>query len=156
MAYYKRKSPRIPNYDYSTSNCYFLTVCTHNRRCIFGNPGNLNVYGLIAEEELLQLKNRYEAIHVDKYVVMPNHIHMIVTVEDTKYNPDIQQVIAQYKSGVSRKIHQISADMKIWQRSFHDHIIRNQNSYEQIWNYIEGNPLCWEKDCFYVDQSMMQ
>ena len=155
MTYYVRKSTRIPNYDYSSCNYYFLTICTHNRRCIFGGPVSLNVYGVIAEEQLKRMDTHYDGVHVDKYVVMPNHVHMILKIDDTGYNSNVNQIMAQYKSGVSRRIRQISKEMQVWQRSFHDHIIRNQKSYEHIWNYIDGNPQCWEKDCFFVDQSVL-
>ena len=155
MTYYNRKSIRIPNYDYSTCNYYFLTICTHNRRCIFGNPGKLNQFGRIAESHILQLEKHYQGLLVEKYVVMPNHIHMIIQLEDHSQVPDIRQVMAQYKSGVSREIRKNDQSINVWQRSFHDHIIRNQKSFENIWLYIEGNPQCWEKDCFYVDQSVL-
>ena len=62
-----------------------------------------------------------------------------------------EQVIGQYKSGVSREIRKIDPEFVLWQRSFHDHIIRNQKQYEKIWMYIENNPLRWEKDCFYIE-----
>ena len=84
---------------------------------------------------------------------MPNHIHMIVVME--KGNTlTLEQIIGLYKSGVSREIRKNDVDFEIWQRSFHDHIIRNQASYEKIWLYIEGNPQCWNKDCFYIDQEL--
>ena len=89
---------------------------------------------------------------IDKYVVMPNHIHMIIILEEQ--NHDLNQIIAQYKSGVSRRIRQIKSNMEIWQRSYHDHVIRDQKSYEMIWLYIEANPLNWNKDCFYMDPNI--
>ena len=156
MTFYTRKATRIPNYDYSSCNYYFLTICTHNRRCIFGEPAALNVFGKIAEEQMQRIAAHYDGVYVDKYVVMPNHVHLILKIEDTDHNFNVSQIIAQYKSGVSRQIRQIDSEMQIWQRSFHDHIIRNQKSYESIWNYIDGNPQCWEKDCFYVDQSVLR
>ena len=155
MTYYHRKPTRIPGYDYSACNYYFLTLCTYNRRCIFGSPDNLNVFGQCAENQILQLGSHYNGLSVLKYVVMPNHIHLIIQLDNHPESPDIRQVMAQYKSGVSREIRKINPDWNVWQRSFHDHIIRNQKSFENIWNYIEGNPQCWEKDCFYVDQSVL-
>ena len=149
MTYYSRKSARIPNYNYASYNYYFVTICTHNRRCIFGNPGSLNIMGKIAKEQILHIPDHYKNILVDHYVVMPNHIHMIIKLESDQYN--LNQIIAQYKSGVTRIIRESFSDISVWQRSYHDHIIRNQREYEKIWNYIEGNPLKWNEDCFFVD-----
>ena len=78
MSYYARKTTRIPNYDYSTSNYYFITICTHNRRCIFGQPDALNDWGVIAREHILQIPEHYDGVQVDEFVVMPNHVHMIL------------------------------------------------------------------------------
>ena len=149
MEFTKRKSPRIPNYDYSTANFYFLTVCTHEKRCIFGKPGNLNWMGKIAEENLLKIPVVFPNIRVDHYVVMPNHVHMILDVQNSG-ETDISVVMGQYKMSVTRKIRERIPDFPVWQRSFHDHVIRNQARYEQVWRYIEGNPMRWEDDCFYM------
>jgi len=75
---------------------------------------------------------------------------MILVLDSlNRNNPNVSQIIAQYKSGVSREIRKMDSSVEVWQRSFHDHIIRNQKSYEKIWQYIETNPLKWEEDCFY-------
>ena len=152
MTFYSRKSARIPNYDYSNCNYYFVTICTGNRRCIFGSANALSVFGKIAEEEIIQLCFHYEGVKIDKYVVMPNHIHMIVVLENSNHN--LNQIIAQYKSGVTRKIRKYDRNLSVWQRSYHDHVIRNQTAYEKIWLYIEGNPMNWEKDCFFLDSNI--
>ncbi len=60
-------------------------------------------------------------------------------------------VIGQYKSGVTRKIRKLIPEMEVWQRSFHDHVIRTRGAYEKIWEYIAHNPQGWEKDCFFVE-----
>ena len=151
MTYYSRKSPRIPEYDYSTCNYYFVTICTHNRHCIFGLPNNLNDSGKIAEKHILEISKHYHGVRIERYVVMPNHIHIIVVLENNNHN--LNQIIAQYKSGVSREIRRKNNVITVWQRSYHDHVIRDQRSYENIWNYIEGNPLNWKQDCFYVDSA---
>ena len=149
MTFYSRKSARIPNYDYHSRNYYFVTICTANRRCIFGKANALNSFGRIAEKEILRIPSHYDGVKIDTYVVMPNHIHMIVVLENENY--DLNQIIAQYKSGVTRNIRSMETDMAVWQRSYHDHVIRNQESYEKIWLYIESNPFNWDKDCFYLD-----
>ena len=151
MTYYARKATRIPHYDYSSSNYYFVTICTHNRKCLFGTPDHLNRLGHIVTEQILQISSHYQNVRVDKYVVMPNHVHMILVLQEMKQGPSVSQIIGQLKSGVTRDIHRILPELKVWQRSFHDHIIRNQAGYEKIWLYIEGNPINWSKDCFYVE-----
>ena len=153
MTYYERKSPRIPYYDYSTCNYYFITICTHNRRCIFGKPESLNSWATIVQDHVLRIEEHYNGVRVDKYVVMPNHVHLILVLESGK-NPNCSQIIAQFKAGVSRQIHSMAPDVKLWQRSYHDHVIRNQKEYEKIWLYIEANPKQWEKDCFYIDPNI--
>ena len=153
MSYYTRKSPRIPNYDYSTQNYYFITICSHNRRCIFGSVNQLSRIGRIAEEHIKQLSSHYEDVSVEKYVVMPNHIHMILVL-DCNGRYDAQQIIGQYKSGVSREVRKFLPDLEVWQRSFHDHVIRSQSAFEKIWLYIEANPQLWKDDCFYIDPNL--
>ena len=150
MAFYQRKPTRIPNYDYSSNNYYFITICTHNKKCIFGQPSQRNDFGEIAYHHISRLGSYYESVYVEKFVVMPNHVHMILVLDcQNRNNPNVSQIIAQYKSGVSREIRKMDSSVEVWQRSFHDHIIRNQKSYEKIWQYIETNPLKWEDDCFY-------
>ena len=146
----KRKSPRIPDYDYSTVNYYFITICTHEKQCIFGDPGELNWMGKCAEESLLKISDYHSNIRLDKYVVMPNHIHAIFDVQDKGFKTDLTVIIGQYKMTVTKRIRAEKPGFQVWQRSFHDHVIRNQKSYEQIWQYIENNPLKWDEDCFYM------
>ena len=153
MEFYSRKSPRLPNFDYSSHNHYFVTLCAHNKACIFGDISHLNVLGNIAKLDLRELSFHYKHIHVDNFIVMPNHVHAIIIIdharEETK-QPSLATVIGLYKSGVSRKIRQIRPELTVWQRSFHDHIIRNQQEYEKIWQYIQFNYTKWKEDCFYV------
>ena len=153
MKFPKRKSPRLPKYDYASDNYYFVTICTHNKKCIFGKPQELSRYGKIVEQHILALSDHFNGVHIDQYVVMPNHIHLILVLENEQ-NPNCSQIIALFKSGVSRQIHSMVQEVKLWQRSYHDHVIRNQYEYEKIWLYIEANPMQWEKDCFYIDSTI--
>ena len=143
----KRKSPRIAEYDYSRPNYYFITICTDHKDCIFGMPGRLNASGIIAEKCLLKIQKFNPAVAIDKYVIMPNHVHAILAVNEN--SPSITTVIGQYKSAVTKRIREIYPRKNVWQRSFHDHVIRDQRGYEKIWMYIEDNPRKWEEDCFY-------
>ena len=148
MEYPVRKSPRIPRYDYSTVNSYFITICTHDKQCIFYSGGSLNAYGTIVKECLAEIPGRYDGYKLDKFVVMPNHIHAIITIE-TEGSKGLSYVIGQYKSVTAKLIRKLEPELMVWQRSFHDHVIRNQVRYDLIWNYIDTNPLRWKGDCFY-------
>ena len=143
-----RKNPRLREFDYSTPRFYFVTICTHEKEHLFGEPTSLSTYGKIAQAGFHEIQSHYPNVRVDKAVVMPNHIHMILYLtENTHLLPDI---IGSYKSFVSRNIHSDDPERTVWQRSFHDHGIRTRMAYEQIWTYIENNPLKWKEDCFYT------
>ena len=147
----ERKPIRIVNYDYSTPGAYFITVCTANRKKIFwDNVGAdiirpqdvpLSGIGKIVEQSILQIAAHYENIVMDKYCIMPDHIHLILRIESDMDGriisaPTISTVIGSLKRWVSRQI-----GKPIWQKSFYDHGIRNQQDYDEIWEYIENNPL---------------
>lgn len=142
-----RRNPRLKEFDYSSSYYYFVTICTWNKACIFGKPNALNPWGTTAEAVLKEIEKHFVHVKVDKYVVMPNHVHMILALNGP--NIGIPQIIGQYKSSVTREIRKAAPQQKIWQTSFHDHVIRNQKDYERIWLYIDVNPQNWEKDCFF-------
>ena len=146
-----RKPNRLENYDYSSIGAYFITICTANRAKIFWasvgadiiRPKDvpLSSVGKIVEQSILQIEDHYENVVVDKYCVMPNHIHMILRIEANDHGrmisaPTVSTVIGSIKRWVSRQV-----GRPIWQKSFHDHAIRNQQDYDEIWEYIENNPL---------------
>ena len=146
-----RKHPRMKHYDYSTPNYYFVTICTKDKRCLFGNAGQPNTLGQIALDKLAEVSMHFPDVTVDKCVVMPNHIHAIFILQQS--NVQLHTIIGQYKAAVTKQARVCFPDIDIWQTSFHDHIIRNQASYEKIWLYIEGNPTNWLEDCFYITDS---
>jgi len=149
--FHSRKHPRLPNYDYSQPNYYFVTICTKDMRQIFGKAGAPNWRGNIAEEGILAIAKHFPSIRIDKYVVMPNHIHAIVVLQQKDIS--LTTVIGQYKAYVSREIHKKEPEYTVWQTSFHDHVIRIQQAYEKIWLYIDANPANWNKDCFFTHKS---
>ena len=157
-----RKPNRLKNYDYSQPNAYFVTICTENRKnMLWKNVGariarpedvQLSAYGKIIEESIKNIPNHYGTVTVDNFVIMPNHIHLLLQIHTDSDGramlaPTISTVIAQMKGAVTKKI-----GHSIWQKLFHDHVIRNQKDYEMIWNYIEGNPIKWSEDCFYTEE----
>ena len=146
--YPKRKNPRLKGYDYSTENYYFITICTFEKKCLFEISENRNPFGQYAAQGFEEISIHYPDVTVDKYVVMPNHVHAVIYVRGEKSN--LTRVVGSYKSYVTKKIHETSPDLRVWQTSFHDHIIRNERSYQNIWLYIDSNPENWEKDCFYT------
>ncbi len=144
----QRKPTRIPNFDYSSPNYYFITICTHEKQCIFGTPEKLSKMGEIAKLELETLPSHYDGVVLEQFSIMPNHIHAILILNG---GTALDQIIGSYKSGVSRNIRKVFPDVTVWQRSFHDHVIRNQSSYEKISNYVRFNHLKWKEDCFYTE-----
>ena len=143
----QRKHPRLKNYNYAQNNSYFVTICAHEKKYIFGKPQELSIFGKIAADTLTEIPRHFPDIAIDHFVVMPNHVHAILSV--TCAGTDLSVVIGQYKAHVTKQIHQAAPGIQVWQTSFHDHIIRNDVDYTRIWNYIDGNPLKWEDDCFY-------
>ena len=160
----KRKPTRLKNYDYSGDGAYFITICTHNRKKLFSNivgqglaPAEIQLskFGEIANTEILALENRYNNIKIDKYVIMPNHIHAIIIINRGAAGaspcPTLSDIICSFKSITTRKCRFLKPNQRIWQTSFHDHIIRDEKDYLKIFNYIDTNPQRWNKDCFYTE-----
>lgn len=164
----KRKSTRLKMYDYSTIGVYFITICTHQKRRFFGDVKNermiLSAMGEIVNKEILDIETHYSNVQVDKYVIMPNHIHLIVSILETeRINPfptkkaDIPNIIGKFKAGVSRVAGNAFMHFEtksIWQKSYHDRIIRNEQEYRKIWEYVDTNAIKWEKDCFYTEEKV--
>lgn len=151
-----RKKLRLNGYDYSTPGYYFVTICSNNKKNIFchiNSDGTIKKSwaGDILESNIKNIESHYSNVRIDKYVIMPNHLHMIVVIsyfENTERSrpfPTLSNVIGLFKSGVSNEV-----GFTVWQKSFHDHIIRNEKSYLQILKYIENNPLSWMEDCYYI------
>ena len=149
-----RKLPRLTDFDYSSENYYFVTICTKDKKCIFGKPNELNSIGRIAEQELLSVSGHYDRIAVEKYIIMPNHIHAVIRfgcdgAEQASLFPTLSTLVGGYKSGAARKIHRLSPGLDVWQKSFYDTIIRNERAYLEICKYIDENPIKWESDEYY-------
>lgn len=161
MEFPERKTMRLKGYDYSLNGAYFVTICIKERKPIlwqrsvganFVRPCNefsLSAIGQKVEKEIEKLTSIYDNVKVDKYCIMPNHIHMILFVlrnenGRTQFAPTMSRVIKQFKGSITKQI-----GISIWQRSYYDRIIRNDTEYQDIWKYIEVNPLLWEQDELY-------
>ena len=157
-----RKPLRMDSFDYSKNGAYFVTICTEKKECVLRNDvgancvrpphiGTLTDIGTIVYNELAVWNSQYDGIYIDKYVIMPNHIHLIIVIAaDTHYGrtqfaPTLSRMVKQFKGAVTKKV-----GYSIWQRSFHDHIIRGKEDYDAIYYYIEHNHIAWEKDCYYL------
>ena len=138
-----------------------MTVCTKERRAFFRRDAHcapasefppLSEIGKTVEQVILEIPFHYSGVKVDKYVVMPNHIHLILVLEGEKGGctmcaptTTISQIIRMMKETVTKRVGQ-----KVWQKGFYDHIIRNESGHLRIWKYIDGNPAKWAEDEYYV------
>lgn len=154
-----RKRNRKLNFDYSSEAIYFVTICIQNRIHYFGKVEsgkmNLSNFGTIAHEKCIWLENQYPYIEIHNFIIMPNHLHILLEIKNKDNFLKIKSVsslIGAYKTVVSKEIHLLGNIDFSWQRSFHDHIVRSENSYENIYNYITNNPENWEKDKFHGDE----
>ncbi|MBQ3500572.1 MAG: transposase [Oscillospiraceae bacterium] len=161
----KRKHPRLVYYDYSKSGYYHVTICTEGRKPILSTVGRglapaankieLTAIGKIAEEQLLFLESEYSFVKIDRYVIMPNHIHVIFILfgktAGASPRPTLSDIVCAYKSRTTRLCNKfdLSPGRKIFQASFYDEIIRNQSAYDEISKYIFENPMKWEEDELY-------
>ena len=148
----KRKTIRLREYDYSQANYYHITICTVDNKRIFGMGNELTKFGLIVEDQINEIQQHYKNISVEKYVIMPNHIHMIVVIsasDDGTKQPMLGNIVGAFKAGVSREIHKIDSELNIWQSRFYDHIIKDDVDHENVWTYIDENPIKWENDEYY-------
>ena len=149
MEFCERKPNRIPEYDYGTNGAYFVTICTQDRKKILcdivGDDAHIvpKTYGMIAEKYIRNVPE------IEKYVIMPDHIHMIIRLDNgsmwastpTDCQPQhnrISNIVRSIKVLVAKEIGE-----SIFQRSYYDHVIRNQQDYNEIWQYIENNPRKW-------------
>nr|MBQ8243684.1 transposase [Oscillospiraceae bacterium] len=162
MDFPKRKPNRLKSYDYSTPGMYFVTICTEGRRktlCeIVGDGFPVpKPAGILTDMVIKQIPVKFPQVRLEHYVVMPNHIHMLLSITGQSGtgnpSPTLGTVIGWYKYQVTKRINeeQGTAGKRFFQRSFHDHVIRGERDYQKIWNYIEGNPMKWAEDCFYTE-----
>jgi len=182
----ERKITRLQCLDYSQNGAYFVTICTKERKSILSlvgagvpdRPGHapkpvgagvpdrpkytppvctLTWIGEICQNHIRSINESYAHLQITKYVIMPNHIHMIVEITgndgrsgtpaptpSTKANAAIPALVSVFKRFVNKDVGQ-----NIWQRSYYDHVIRNERDYLDTWNYIDGNPSKWLEDEYY-------
>ena len=162
----ERKQLRLKGWDYSTPAYYFITICTQDKKKLFpvgaAPCGRLDLAGDLAERWLKKLPEKFPQVLLDKYVVMPNHIHFIIRITPPgetggHMGPPLQRVVGWYKTMSTNEWVRLvregklsSFDKHLWQRSYYDHIIRDEADYLRIWRYIDTNPAKWTEDCYYI------
>ena len=150
-----RKINRLPFYDYSQNGAYFVTVCTQDRRRILSDIVGDGFpvpkpYGMIAEKLIQQIPMKYPAVCIDAYVIMPDHIHLLLRIDPLTGtgdpSPTLGSIIGWYKYQATKQINLTSGSQgqRIFQRSYYDHVIRNQQDYLEAWQYIQNNPRAWQ------------
>ncbi len=154
-----RKKIRLKDYDYSQAGHYFITMCVKDRHELLGKVVGATVLGRPCPAPYVELTdigrvvdaaikyNDRDNISIRQFVVMPNHIHMIIAIMalDTgdRGRSPLQMILRNMKAYVTKQI-----GFSMWQKSYHDHIIRNEKEYYQIWQYIDENPTRWSEDCY--------
>ena len=166
----QRRSIRLKNYDYTQSGYYFITICTHNRQRLFGEihdgEMHLNDFGCIVDFTWNDLENHND-IRLHEYVIMPDHIHGIIEICDRRersvtvplpstshYRFGIPEIIRQFKTFAAKRINEECRRNglepfptgRLWQKSYYEHVIRDENDYLTKAEYIQNNPLKREVD----------
>ena len=159
----KRKKNRLQNYHYGKNGTYFVTICTKDKQktlCDIVGDGSPvpKPIGDIAQIVTEQISVKYPSVRVDNYAIMPNHIHLLLSVENDgtgNPSPTVGTVVAWYKYSITKQANQQfgTSGSKVFQRSYHDHIIRNQKDYDEIWEYIKNNPRKWALDRYYHEET---
>lgn len=171
-----RKTTRLTGYDYSAPGAYFITICTKDREerlssirvgtDVLGGPQNtMTDEGRVVDKHLHNMSTFYTNVKVDKYVIMPNHVHLLIRIIDDNADgppgtsvPTIkpyvgkgavaQMILSQFVSTFKRFCHRDIGE-NIWQARSYDHIVRSEQDYREIWAYIDENPFKWRLDQFY-------
>jgi REP element-mobilizing transposase RayT len=165
---YHRHSIRLKNYDYSSPGYYFVTICTYNRACLLSEIKNskiiLTPLGKMVKSTWNDLPNHNSHIQLDELIIMPNHVHGIIIIQDNESvgagsepapTNDIKptrhglpEIIRQFKTFSARRINKKRQTMgyPVWQRNYYEHVIRGEKELYQIKNYIIDNPHKWELD----------
>ena len=159
----RRKNIRLSGHDYSQTGAYFVTVCAKDKQPLFWNQDlvgadiirlesnetghePLSEIGEIVDRAIRNIPKVYDGVTVEKYTVMPNHVHLILMIGQRRMisAPTVSTIVGGMKRWASRQCSQ-----PLWQKGFYDHIIRDDNDFLTRWNYIDSNPARWQEDAYY-------
>ena len=156
-----RKSIRLKEYDYSQAGAYYVTIVTHKRRVLFGDVVDdkmqLNETGQLVVDVWEWLAARHSHVELDSYVVMPNHLHGIIVIDDhrggdsriapTKHK-SLGRLVGMFKTVTTKQVNlaQGTPGQRLWQRNYYERVIRNDEEWNWVREYIAGNPTQWETD----------
>ena len=178
----KRRSIRLPGYDYASAGWYFVTILCHKRQHLFGEVVRaygirpqepevmLSPLGTIVQEEWLKTAEIRPEVELGDFVVMPNHFHGIIGLSWGSEKPTFSQSVSSgvcdtplrspsetigaimrgFKSAVTGQARRMGIEEKIWHRNYHEHIIRNEDSFRKIATYIQNNPANWQEDEYFL------
>ena len=151
-----RRSIRLQGYDYTQPGAYFITSCSWQRQCLFGDINNgkmqLSRSGEVVKFNWFNLTRVYPHVNLDAFVIMPNHVHGIIVLTDkevaTSKRHGLPEIVRGLKTFSARRINQLSNNngTPVWQRGYYEKVIQNEQSLQNIREYIVNNPLGWEKD----------
>jgi putative transposase len=166
--YHHRRSVRLPGYDYGQAGGYFVTICAHQRACLFGDivdgETHLSAFGQVVAEIWEGMPEHHPHVELDAFVVMPNHVHGILhilrrgtacrapTYTTARFAEPVPgslpTIIRSFKSAVTKRINEIrgTSGQPVWQRNYYEHVIRTQDDLDDIRQYILGNPAKWSED----------
>ena len=173
----KRKSIRLKDYDYSEPGDYFVTICAQNKKCLFGEVVDcemkLNDLGRMVEKWWIELKKKFPSVGLDEYIIMPSHLHGVITIIDPvgadlcvcpqrsycpskkggHAGPPLQEIIQWFKTMTTNEyVQNVKTknwppfEKRLWQRNYYEHIIRGKNDLDKIRDYIISNPGVWTED----------
>jgi REP element-mobilizing transposase RayT len=158
---HRRRSIRLKGFDYSSAGAYFVTVCTHERLCTLGTVADCAVRLSPAGDTVRQiwesLGDRFPGVETDAFVVMPNHVHGILTLVGVQFiapgirhegqrTPLLGEVVRAFKAASTRLIRTSGFEEFAWQRGYYEHVVRNETDLRRIREYIEANPMLWVDD----------
>ncbi|MEA1958628.1 MAG: transposase [Chloroflexota bacterium] len=162
------RSMWLKEYDYSQPGAYFVTTCTHDRECLFGEIAGrqmiLNDAGKIVQIVWDEIRKHFDRVESDQFVIMPNHIHGIIILNSETVGagsprpnqnigrgdraPTLGKIVAYFKYQTTKRINesQGTPGYKLWQRNYYEHVIRDENELQNIRHYIRYNHLKWDED----------
>jgi len=162
---HNRRSIRLRGFDYSSNSMYYITICTQDREALFGEAvgaalrGRPGTSGEMILKWLKEIENKFAGIIIDKYVIMPNHIHFLVYLPCAPgghAGPPLQKIVEWFKTmSTNEYIRGVKSGLyppfnkRIWQRNYYERVIRDEDEYLQTWQYIDENPARWTQDQYY-------